>query len=59
VETFEQISDLEPVLILVPNVGMVDQWVGEVNKFTYGMRVIGVQDSKVCLLFDLLSDIKS
>jgi hypothetical protein len=42
VETFEEIPNLEPVLILVPNVGMVDQWVGEVNKFTYGMRVIGV-----------------
>ncbi len=50
-ENFEDISELEPVLILVPNVGMIDQWVGEINKFTYRMRVIGVRDSKVCLFF--------
>ena len=42
---------MNPVLILVPHVGMVKQWVEEVDKFTYGIRVISVQSALVCFNF--------
>jgi len=52
VEIFEENPDRAPVLVLVPSVGMVKQWVAEASKFTYGLRIIAVEAAKVCnLLF--------
>jgi SNF2 family DNA or RNA helicase len=50
VELFEENPDKGPVLVLVPSVGMIKQWVGEAAKFTHGLRVIAVETASVCQL---------
>ena len=50
VEFFQEEPDRGPMLVLVPSVGMIKQWVSEVSKFTYGLTVIGVEKSHVSYL---------
>ena len=50
-ELYKKQPDMNPVLILVPYVGMVKQWVEKVEKFTYGIKVVTVQSASVSLFF--------
>lgn len=46
-------TEIKPVLILVPSVGLVKQWAAEAEKFTTGLNILAVVETKVTFFNEL------